>query len=564
MLSVNEIIARCNNLREFWRFRNEEAFPRWYKLIEMIDELKQDKMESFVGNDPRSMFNLFLHLLDQKVPHRLENVDLYDYKVAEEASKVSNMLDFAWSENNNTFRRSGPRQSLSRYLLSMLLATGWYSMFAIVADNGRFTFMEPWNPAEVYPMWDFDMGLSEVLHEYTVSSMVATRLAKRNGWELKSKLTGNVKITDYWWVDYDSMYLTIWNAVLYDNKLVKNSITRFDKIPIYVGPVAGLPDTGTISVKVNRDQWKAEIGQSVVAVNENVYRAMNKWFTFAMQILRDIAQPITIEKSTVGKAIVKAEDLFRRGSILRMGPQDDVKYLEKPPIPLELRTTQADLEAMAQRGGPSFGMFGDLQGNITAYVMSQIAASANQIIKPFLQGYINLISDIDTDIVKDCQGRGVRPYGLPLPDSLPERARITAEYEVEIPGELIQKVTVSRMMNPDFALSYTYVMDKLWRDVKDPMRERARYRKDQAERDPRNATIAYIQYCEEQAAVADQNNDYNTAKLYRAVAESAKAELQISQGKRAGGAANISTSEIRPGPQAISPEGPGSEVSTPV
>jgi hypothetical protein len=556
-VTQSDVITRCSTLRSFWNERNNVAFPRWYKLIEMVDELKQDKMESFVGNDPRAMFNMVLHLLDQPVPHRVANADLYDYKVADAAGKVGELLDYAWMDNNERFRRSGPRQSLNRYIYSLLLATGWYSVFAIVADDGESMFIDPWNPAEVYPMWDNFTGLSEVSHEYTLDAVFASLMAKKNGWLDPGRMQGAVLVQDYWWIEYGED-IAVWNAVLINSKMVKCEPTRFRRIPVYVGTVGGLPDMGVLSASTGVNQWKQEIGQALIATNENIYRTWNKWWTFSLQILRDTAQPRVIEKSASGKAIVKAEDLFRRGAILRLGMNDDVHFMETPPIPIELRTTQADLEAMMQRGGVSWGMYGDVQANLTAYVMSQIAASANQMIKPFHQGIINLISDIDNDWIADCRERGVRPYGYAIPAALPAKAKISAEYEVEIPGEMVQKATISRMVDPDFRLSYTYVINKLWKDVKDPVRERARTRQDQAERDPRNATIAYIAYCEQQAALADSGNDIETAKLYRSAADAARAEIQ------GAGQQQEQPRMIGNNSQSLPPAGPGENVNTPV
>ena len=60
--SVN-VINRCTELKQFWSPR-DAAMKRWYRMVEMIDELKTEKLESFVGNDPRALYNLVLHLLD--------------------------------------------------------------------------------------------------------------------------------------------------------------------------------------------------------------------------------------------------------------------------------------------------------------------------------------------------------------------------------------------------------------------------------------------------------------------------------------------------------------------
>lgn len=529
------VVARCKELRTYWHPRNEKM-KKWYRLIEMVDELKTDKMESFVGNDPRSMFNLVLHMLDTKIPHRLEAYELGSIEMAGVNESVSVFFDKVWRENQNRFRRSGPRQSLTRTIDSLMLATGWYSVFAVVADNGTSAFIDPWNPIEVFPMWDFaDLGLTEVAHIYPVSTKSAKRMAIRNGWKvLQLGATKELTIYDYWWIDDESGWPVVWNAVSMGegpDALVKFGPTRFMKIPVYTSPVGGLPDMGALSSgphaieSTNGGRWKEEIGQAIVATNENVYRTWNKWWTYSLQLLRDTAQPRVFERSRSGKAIVKPEDVFRRGAIFRGGPDDAVEFIGTPTIPLEIRSTQLDLEAMMQRGGVSWALMGNLSGQITAYVMSQIAASANQVIKPFHQAIISLAEDIDNDFLNDIISRGVKPYGWAVPSGLTSDMRITASYEIEIPGELVQKATVARMLDPDFTLSYSYTVGKLFPDIRNPMLEKARVNSDNAERSPENATIAYIAFCRKNAVYLESIGDSENAKLYEIAAESAMARL---------------------------------------
>ena len=170
-------------------------------------------------------------------------------------------------------------------------------------------------------------------------------------------------------------------------------------------------------------------------------------------------------------------------------------------------------------------MYGTVQGQLTAYVMSQIAASANQVMKPFHQAFINKTEDIDNDWLADIRERRVKPYGWGYPDALPDNVFVSADYDVEIPGDLVQKATTARMLDPEFRLSYTYVMSKLFPDIGDPMRERAQVRADQAEMHPSNSLIALIQYYRRQAAFLAKTGDRETAKLYDTVADATMAML---------------------------------------
>ena len=537
--NARDVVARCKELQRFWAPRNEKM-KAWYRLIQMVDELKTEKLESFVGNDPRSMYNLVLHMLDTKIPHRLRDFDVTDFEVAAAAGELSRFLDKAWDDVEYKFRRTGPRQSLKRTIIGLLLATGWYSAFRIVSDTGQEVYLEPWHPAQTYPMWDGDMGLSEVAHIFDVADTRAKQMARRNGWDI-GHCRGDTTIYDYWWTEIMDIFpysLIAWNAVVVNGKLVKFEPSRFSSIPVEVAPVGGLPDTGPLSegsqlsassynagAGVKGERWKEEIGQAIVATNENIYRVWNKWWTFSLQLLRDTAQPRVFERSRSGKPIIRPEDVFRRGAIFRGGPDDSVEFIGAPPVPLEIRSTQLDLEAMMQRGGVSWAMFGNLTGQVSAYVMSQIAASANQIMRPFHQALQNLFADIDNAWVDEIRQRGVTPYGWKLPPALPKDARVIADFDVEIPGDLVQRATAARMLHPAFQLSYSYVARKLFPEIKNPAEEKAMLRADEAERDPRNALIAYIDFCRKNAAYLEKIGDSENAELYRMAGEAALAQL---------------------------------------
>lgn len=531
-MNSRELVLECNSLSSYWAARNAKM-KDWYELIEMEDKLRTEKMESFVGNDPRALYNLVLHMLDTEVPHSVE-LEFIAPELSDKAIIIETFLTYLWKDNQIRFRNSGPRQSLSRTILGLMLATGWYAIFAINADNGSHSVIDVWNPAEVFPFWGLD-GLDKCAHIYSVSADVARAMAKRNGWTLWKGLGNTVVIRDLW----KCIDGIVYNTIGVNDEIVKDEMTRFTRIPIYISPVGGLPDTGAIGaitsntsgLSMNKasissdDRWKAEIGQSIVATNENIYKAWNKWWTFSLQLLRDTAQAPILERSRSGKPIVKPENIFGRGQIWRGGPDDSVEYVDHPPIPIELRSTQLDLEAMMQRGGVNWAMHGSVTQRLTAYVMSQIAASANQIMKPFHQAYANLISDIDNDLVADWRNRRIKPYGYTYPSGMPDNLRTTANFEIEIPGDLINRLTQAKMADPDFRLSYTTVMKKLFPEIKNPMQERAQTRADQAERHWANVTIALIRHYDRQAAIFIKS-DPETSKLFSMAANMARAQLQ--------------------------------------
>lgn len=517
MAEAQKVVQTCTTLQKFWNKRNEK-FKKMYRLIQMVDELAQDNMESFVGNDPRAAYNLLLGMLEQKIPHRIAPEEL-SLEQVQPAAELSRTFEVGWSDIFRQYRMRG--RYYLRDLIGLLLATGWYSVFAIMSQDGSRFISEVWNPATVYPFWD--NTLAECAHIFPVTEAQAKRMVARNSWQVpppRSKMT----VYDYWRLEGDNQ---VFNSIVLDNNLVKNDVRepRLKRIPIFISPVGGLPDTGDLESRGTSEQWKEEIGQAVVATNENIYRYWNKWWTFSMQLLRDTAQARTYEKAKSSKQIVKPEEWYRRGAHFRMAPDEDVGFITPPPIPVELRSSQLDMEAMMQRGGPSWAMFGNIQQQLTAYVMSQIAASASQISKPYHQGVVDCLTDIDNFFYDMIRENNYKPYGREMPVDLPEDTRLTAEYELRIPGDLVQRVTTARIMNPAFELSDEKIMEELFPEIKSPAEEIAKVRAGKARRHPAYAAIALIESFQEEARILRNAEDVDGAELYEKAADLVEASL---------------------------------------
>jgi len=514
----HEIAQKAKSLRTFWKPRHDK-FKEWYQLIQMVDQLKQDDMESFVGNDPRAAYNLVLNMLDTTIPHRLPSEDL-DKNLIGAATKVEGFYRIAWKDIFKRYRQ-GLSEGFMQDLIGFLIATGWYAVFTQVTPDGKRCHAEVWNPATVYQNFGFD-GLVECAHIVELTPMECRRMILRNGWQIRNPEV-KVSLYDYWWIDEIGM---VHNAIALDNTQVKNDTEepRFmGRIPIFTGAVGGLPDTGQLqSGDVTR--WKGEKGQASIATNEHIYKYWNKWWTFSMQLLRDTAQPRIIEKSK-GTKIVKPEEIFRRGAIFRMGTDESVEFLQPPALPVELRTGLLDLEASAQRGGPPWALYGPVQQQLTSYVFAQIAAAAQQMAKPFHRGIINLLSDIDNfwrDMMKDS---GAKPYGFSFPKELPDDIEVSAEYEIRIPGDLTRRATEARMLNPDFRLSKMRVFAEVFPEVQNPLLEMARVRSDDALEHPVSKTIALVESLREIARDLEQAGDLIGAGLYNKAANAVEATI---------------------------------------
>jgi len=548
-ISGSMVQQRCLELKRDWNERNKK-FRDWYEQLEMVDTLAQKDMESFVGNDPRTAFNHLIGILDQKIPHRIDPEELSLEQVAP-AAELSRSYDRIWRRTEKQYRQRG--RLFKRDLISFLLSTGWYSVFTIPNMDGSSLLTEVWNPATVFQAWD-DV-LFECAHIFTASATQAKRLATRNQWNI-GNFHDKMTIYDRWWLDDGGK---VYNATSVDTTLVKDETPelRFPRIPIFTSPVNGLPDTGEINIRKST-KWRGELGQGYIVANENVYGYFNKWWTFLMQILRDYAQARTYEKTNSARQIVQPESWYKRGAHYKLGQQDDVGFIVPPPIPMEIRSTQLDLEAMMQRGGPTWQQYGNVSAGMTAYVMSQVVASTNNTASAFHQGIIDCVGDIDEFWKYLMQEHNYKPYGQSIPEGLPEDFEILTDYELRIPGDLTQRATNARMLNPDFSVSEERVMEWNFPEIKNPAEEMAKRDAGMARHDPIFAQLSLISALRQEAELLRRAKDADGAKLYDKAADMKEQEIMgLQQGQAQQGRA-----APRPGPATVPPPGMAPPMAT--
>lgn len=514
-IQVDKLIKECDALKSFWAPRATK-FKEWYKMLQMVDELKQDDMESFVSNDPRTAYNLALHLLTaQSIPHKIPLNELTPEELTH-APEIENFLTRAWKDVYGKHRRKG-RQSWLRELVSYIVGVGWYSVFAIATDEGCYA--EIWNPAEVFPKFGED-GLESCVHIYESEPATLNKKIRERGWQFKEKVTRKDTVRDYWKYDENGRAA---NYIMIGRELATpSSTTELDTIPLFVSPVGGLPDMGSI---MTGSTWKKEIGQALIAANEPIYKSLNKHWTFSLQLLRDTAQPRWFEKSRGANAIMKPEDVFKRGSIFRGTPEDSIEALSVPPIPVELRSDRLDMEAMLQRGGPPYSLYGNIQQAMSAYLMAQVSEAAQQTFRPYHQAIIGVLSDIDNYWLGMIRKHGVKPYNFEIPSEIPDTVEVTAAYNIKIPGDLAQRATVARMLSPTIKMSETRVMEELFPEITNPIQEQAQARKDLAMQHPVMATISLVQALRRLATECKNQNDDAGAKLYEKAAAAAESTL---------------------------------------
>jgi hypothetical protein len=137
-------------------------------------------------------------------------------------------------------------------------------------------------------------------------------------------------------------------------------------------------------------------------------------------------------------------------------------------------------------------MAGDLSGSISGYMMSQVAASAKQILQSYHDAIIDCLSDIDNFWLHLVADNSYNPMMLKKLPKIDPDFEMTAKYSIKIPGDVVQRATVARMICPDFKLSIVKTMDLLFPEISNPMKEQAMARNDTAMANPMAVTINMI------------------------------------------------------------------------
>lgn len=519
MDTPSKVIARCNSIKSNWGGRHRK-FVEWYDVLTLKDDLQQEGMESVVSNDPRTGYNLGKHLLTSSViAHKVVDTDLEPDEVPG-VSYLEGYMEQRWSEQERRYRQMGRRGWIDE-LNAFMLAVGWYAAFAMVDENR--VWAEVWHPAEVFPDYSSD-GIAEVAHIYSLTAPATNRKIKTMGWPVQP-VRGRTTIYDYWGFDNDS---DVVNGIVVGSQfakpLVKDAnLSKLGVLPVFTGPVGGLPDRGTIQ---SGAEWQKHCGESIVATNEDLGKNYNKMLSFTQQMMRDTANHRWLELSSGDTPILKEADMKKHGAIFRGEPGESVQPLAAPPIPLELRTVLFDYQNMLQRGLFPWSTFGNVQQQMSYLAMANIASASLQVLAPYSDGLRGLLTDIDNFWYRMMKENNLRPHKFKMPEEMPDNLQFDTRADIEIPGYLVQRATVARMLDPQFKLSTDTVIGRLFPEIRDPIKEQAKARKDMAMSHPKAVMVDQIIAYREQAAALREAGNVDGAKLYEKLADSLERELE--------------------------------------
>ncbi len=243
-----------------------------------------------------------------------------------------------------------------------------------------------------------------------------------------------------------------------------------------------------------------------------MYKQQNRIITFMQQILRDTAQPKYWEKSRGGR-ILTPEALEKRGAIFSLGEGDDVGTIQMPGIPVELTSLIGSYGQMIQRGALPNALSGEVQ-NIPLGLMSQVAAAAVQTLSLYHKTISSLLTDIDNTWVEGITEGVFEGGNLTIPQDLPKGAvKFDIQYPISIPGDLIQRATVTRMIAPGARISNDTALDLFFPEILDPVQESAKAMADDARANPIFGQLSLISALREEAKLLHQTGNSEYADL---------------------------------------------------
>jgi hypothetical protein len=529
---ANEILTEVNRLQRNWAGRGT-AWTRWYNLLKLENNLDQENMESFIGNDPRTTYNMAVYLLTPRpLVCKVITTDGVGLTLEEsQAIKViENYFALKWSLADQKETRRG-RTGWFRNFIGTLLSTGWVSL--AYHTNGGDVLFDYWHPNSVFPEYDTEiehgLGKLGIKKEYP-NRDAAYRRANAQGWDTSQfgSFPANGKIVEAQLWANDGAVVT--HQVQMGRFVVKpKTVTTHPYIPWAVFATGGLPDRG------QADSFYQEMqGQSILATNEYIYQNANRQATFAQQMIRDTANPRWLELSTT--QILKPGDLFKRGAIFRGGPGDDVRPLAVPPIPVEQRQLSFDLRNMMQRGSFSDITFGNVLGEVTATLVSQASESAQQILTPFKDAITSATSQASDRWYQDMlEDSTVRPRDMEFPDSLKGRSKMVTSYTVRVPGDLANRAAMAKGLAPDFQFSVDLATETFFPEITDLGREQARVRSDKARRSEIFTLIDQANALDEAIARATRNNNARAVERFSSALAIIEAQLSGQQGQQQAG-----------------------------
>ena len=514
---------RNSSLKNMWFDRNKKM-KEWYDAIKLTDYLEQEDMESYITNQPKNAFRFARHLLVTSSIN--DKVDRANFEASADPAFDSLEIAFKsfWKHLEDQAADSG-KQGWLWQVSGFLTSLGWYSVFHDIDEDE--VSLDVWNPYQVFPLWHPREGLVEVVREYSIDKFTAERnliIMGRPGVIFNQT---DIKVINHWVMDEGVAK----NTLLYGNHVIKDRESNGKPyIPVITGPASGMPDQGVME---DNPHWSGAWGEAVVAHNLDVLINYNKMQSFVMQVTRDAANPRWVEYVNGGNSILDPEDIFKRGAIFTAENDERVEALSGPVIPVEATVSLRDMRADIGTGSFNDTIMGDISGPISSVMLSTMISNTRHLIDPYSNAIKRIHEKANSwwwGTMKDTKWK---PHGVKLPIN-----KVESPFEwktiinLNIPGDITNRATQSRMISPEWSMSETKVNELLWgAEIDNANQEMARKNAERANRHPVAVDMQLIQAYEENADRARAANDLTSSARWKKAAAAIEAQL----GQRVGG-----------------------------
>jgi hypothetical protein len=502
MAIEQEVNSEIKRLKNLWSGRGA-SFQKWYKLIQLVNNLKQDNMESVISSDPRNGFDMAAWLLRPTTGKFLVDSDGLSIDEQKDSGRVEDYANLQVNRANRLTRGTLFGKFLDR-LVKHMLATGWYALVSVPTQEGWI--MQSWNPASIFPEYDSNGNLVAVARCYVTTYREGMRKAVTEGWKSPPIRTNG---RGMWKIDqlYKLEGSEVRHYVIYDQRYVVSArALPWNTIPIYTAPVNGLPDDGSI---MENEGWRSEVGVSLVGPMLDIQDNYNKMLTYMQQILRDVATPRFAEANAGSDIVKNPDDLYKRGAYFRHGMEEKIYAIETPALPPEMRGHQFDLRSMVQRGMFSDISFGNITQQVSAMLMSQVTASAERVLYPFHDGLMDALGSMATTNVRLMREYNIGVGELPKMNNHPW---LEYKYDITVPGDFVNRATTARVLNPNFRISSLTLFDTLFPEVTNGMLEQGRLQTEDTLNNPLIRNILFVRELRVIAQDARRADDIEFAK----------------------------------------------------
>jgi len=173
------------------------------------------------------------------------------------------------------------------------------------------------------------------------------------------------------------------------------------------------------------------------------------------------------------------------------------------------------------------------------------------------------LADIDNYWHYEIREKKLTPYNFKMPKNAPKEDEFEVDFTINIPGSMVQRATLARMIDPTFQLDFATTCDMVFPEIKNPVDVQAKVTKDNAMTNPIAQILGLIATYKKQAKLYGDAGDVETANLFLSAVAALEAQLpQAPQQSPTGAGAAMPGKEVM-GTEEVAPaqqRGQGAEM----